>query len=900
MEKTKTKIASIAIILTLTFAAMFVALPIVSAHDPPRNVPTVSYACVLNPIIGVGQTEIIFFWTNAVPPTAVGAYGDRWTWTVEVTKPDGSKETLGPWTSDPIGTGWISYTPDQLGTYTVVAKMADHTITGLPVPPGGYLYGSEATINDTYRGDTSDPVTFIAQEEQIEAWEETPLPEEFWTRPIYGANRNWWQIADNWLAGAAQNVGPTTNFGYGTGPESAHIMWTTPMWAGGIMDARFGDIGYQTSHYEGLDFLPPIILNGKIYYNVRSLPREGWRVLDLYTGEEIWFHNTTGPVTGVNAGSSGSILGESLAFGQILDFECPNQHGGFPYLWSTSGPDGTWMMFDSETGSYICSIANVSARGTSVYGKEGSILYYNIVGSGANKRLTCWNTTRAIWWKPYWGSNEYWMWRPGLNMTYDGNNGFSLDVSIPDVQGSILAVREGEYVIGGTAGKNNGTYIQEGNIWALSLEEGKEGTLLWSYNFEPPERLAPDQIADTAASRNQMYGPFVDPEDGVFHFVDGASVRRYGYSLETGELLWAGEPEPALNFLGRSTNVYQGKLLSGGYDGVLIAYDIKTGEIEWTYTAAQEGFESPYGNYPIVITCIADGKIYLVSGEHSATQPLWRGSYLRCINATDGEELWKVLFWGGAQVAGPEVGGRSVSIADGFLVGLNFYDNQIYCIGKGPSATTVTGPETTIPLGEEVLIKGTVTDECIGAKRLVEEGEFKIVPAIADEYMSEWMEYVYMQQSCPQDAEGVEVVLTTFDPNGNTYEVDRATTSLSGVYGCAFTPPVPGLYKIIATFEGSNAYYGSYAETYINVGEAPSPAEPIEPEPTEPEPTEPEPTEPEPTEPEPTGPVPTEPAPTEPVPIEAPLITTKVAIIVAVVVAVVIGVAAYWMLRRRR
>ena len=29
-------------------------------------------------------------------------------------------------------------------------------------------------------------------------------------------------------------------------------------------------------------------------------------------------------------------------------------------------------------------------------------------------------------------------------------------------------------------------------------------------------------------------------------------------------------------------------------------------------------------------------------------------------------------------------------IADGFIVGLNFYDNQIYCYGKGPSATTVT------------------------------------------------------------------------------------------------------------------------------------------------------------------------------------------------------------------
>ena len=39
-------------------------------------------------------------------------------------------------------------------------------------------------------------------------------------------------------------------------------------------------------------------------------------------------------------------------------------------------------------------------------------------------------------------------------MTFDGNNGFSLNVSIPDVSGSILAVREGKYIIGGTGGTN--------------------------------------------------------------------------------------------------------------------------------------------------------------------------------------------------------------------------------------------------------------------------------------------------------------------------------------------------------------------------------------------------------------------------------------------------------------
>jgi len=42
------------------------------------------------------------------------------------------------------------------------------------------------------------------------------------------------------------------------------------------------------------------------------------------------------------------------------------------------------------------------------------------------------------------------------------------------------------------------------------------------------------------------------------------------------------------------------------------------------------------------------------------------------------------------------------------------------------------------------------------------------------------------------------------------------------MFHCAFTPEVPGEYTIVATFEGSGAYYGSSAETAINVEEAPA------------------------------------------------------------------------------
>jgi hypothetical protein len=784
---------------------------------------------------------VIVYWIDKLPPTASGAFGDRWTFTIGITKPDGSNETLGPFTSDPVGGGWVAYTPTQVGTYTLQAHFPGKTITGYPTING--LPSTSASVNDTYAASDSDPLELIVQQEPIQPWPEAPLPTLFWTRPISEANRNWASLAANWLAGAASDFGPTARFNYGTAPESAHIMWATPMWAGGIMDARFGDIGYETSNYEGLDFNPPIILQGKIYYNVYSLPREGWYCLDLYTGETLFFHNSTGPISTPSQSSSGSIPYERLAFGQILNFECPNQHGGFPYLWSTSGPGSTWMMFDAVTGNYICSIANVSATGTNVYGLDGSILYYSISGTGANQYLRCWNTTQAIWWRgtqAQWDSgpnysvfsgNNYWLWRPGLNVTYDGSHGFSLNVSLaanPLTVTTIRAVREDKYVIGGSAGSNNEQGITLGYLWCLSLKEGEEGRLLWNRTFTPP----------SSAGNKTINQGKVDPEDGVFFFECLQTRQRWGYSLETGQLLWGpSAPEPAMNYYGTAEmygmddNIYQGLQISYGYAGLLLAYNVTTGKIVWNYTASNQGFESPYGGYPISVSCIADGKLYLTSNEHSPTQPLWRGSDIRCINATDGTEIWKILNWGQQQT-----GAGMTVVADGFIVSLNLYDAQIYCYGKGPSATTVSAsPEITVH-GSSVLIKGSVTDQCVGAKKIAEKVGFtKGVPAVSDASQEAWMEWLYAQQGKPTDATGVDVSLDTVDPNGNYVHIATVTSDLTGAYGYKWTPEVPGTYQIIATFAGSAAYYGSYAQTYAGVDEVPPATAPPEyPQPIDP------------------------------------------------------------------
>ena len=76
---TKNRIATaIALFLMLTLTLTVSVFPIAKAHTPPRTLPTYSYVSASPNPIGVGQQAVIVFWLDKVPPTATGAFGDRW------------------------------------------------------------------------------------------------------------------------------------------------------------------------------------------------------------------------------------------------------------------------------------------------------------------------------------------------------------------------------------------------------------------------------------------------------------------------------------------------------------------------------------------------------------------------------------------------------------------------------------------------------------------------------------------------------------------------------------------------------------------------------------------------------------------------------------------------------
>jgi hypothetical protein len=357
-------------------------------------------------------------------------------------------------------------------------------------------------------------------------------------------------------------------------------------------------------------------------------------------------------------------------------------------------------------------------------------------------------------------------------------------------------------------------------MWAISLKPDSIGQLLWMKNYDPP-------AGNLSRSIRQ-----VDATSRVIAMYDQQVMQYTGYSLDTGNYLWGPTPSEApLNFYALTTGAFgqgasavaYGNLYSTGYSGIVYGYNLTTGDLSWTYEA-YGGLAVPQGTYSLLMDAIADGKIYLQSYEHSANAPHWLGSRMICLNATTGEEVWSVFGWGNS---------NAEAVADGYIVYLNVYDLQIYCFGKGPSATTVQAPLSGISLDSSFTITGTVTDTAAGTKQNEQAGDFPNgVPCMSDASQGAWMEYVYMQKPMPTNATGVPITINAIDPNGNLVELGTTTSDSRGFYSFQVNPDMlaagAGKYTVIANFDGSNSYWPSSSESAFTVNPAAPTASPAQ------------------------------------------------------------------------
>ncbi len=97
-------------------------------------------------------------------------------------------------------------------------------------------------------------------------------------------------------------------------------------------------------------------------------------------------------------------------------------------------------------------------------------------------------------------------------------------------------------------------------------------------------------------------------------------------------------------------------------------------------------------------------------------------------------------------------------------------------------------------------------------------------PAIADAYMTQWMEYLYQQKPMPTNATGVPVILSVVDSNGNYRQIGQTTSDANGFYSFSWAPDIAGKYTLYASFAGSESYWSSHAETAFSATNAPTPA----------------------------------------------------------------------------
>ncbi len=803
----KQTLSSIALILLLTVSGIMAAMPTSKAQTAASPLPTNAYLSISPSPAGINQQVTLEMWLGQPNPTATGLIGGRWdNFMVAITKPDGTTQTLGPFTANDASFTVTTYTPNQLGNYTFKFTFPGQHVTGVAPLTG-------QPINNYYAA-SSFTATLTVQQQPALSYPQTPLPTSYWTRPINSQNSLWYAISGNWLALGTSTFGSTNynatgNFNaYTTGPNSAHILWTKPLEDGGLIGGEFG--GTDTSNYftgksYQMEFTPPIIINGVLYYNSPTNPKEGFYAVDLQTGQTLWWQNSTGvpylPMSGLVTGWEYP----GLSLGQVYNYLSPNMEGGFPYLWSTA--TNTWQMYDANTGNLILQIANAlnptQDSQVTVEGPSGELLDYVI---GTNW-VAMWNSSLCIGTLgnysppiPLFSTNS-WVWSPPIGAVLNWNEGVQWNVTIQTYPGEAIVDVNSGIVLASTL-TGVGSFLAP-PLASYAMEVGYSATTgqqLWVQNVTLPSGVT--------TGFNYNMGPMAD---GIFTAYDALAEQWYGFNANTGAKIWgptAADTDP----WGSEPAPWQSQIAYGilyGFcaDGVQ-AFNLTTGQKLWDFKGISSGTNFPgFSYYPFeqAAMTVADGKLYLNTGV-SHGDPVFDGAQLYCVNATSGQLLWNINTFGEGDMP----------ISDGVLVALNGYDNQIYAYGMGPSKTTVTAPNIGVTTSTPITITGTVTDISAGSQQQAVAANFPNgLPCVSDASMTQFMEAVYMQQPMPTNVTGVPVILSVIDSNGNHRQIGTTTSDASGTFAFTWTPNIPGNYTVIATFAGSQSYYAASAETHF-------------------------------------------------------------------------------------
>jgi hypothetical protein len=744
-----------------------------------------------NPI-GIGQTLLVNMWT--IPPP--GANRARTAYTVTFTKPDGTTDAYGPVNSFVAdGTCWFTYVPDQVGTWKVKFSVggdyypAGRYVNGLlnnSAAPGSSFMDQRDYPSTYYQPASTSEQTLVVQNEQVLSWY-SALPTDYWTRPISLENREWYAIGGNYPWSYYNSVqryaGPFVQ-----GPNSAHIVWKQQGALAGLIGGETGIYGLQST-----PGTPSVIYMGRCYQTmtvpIGGVPTSCAVCYDLRTGQQYYaIPVAQGGITPTYI----SYLPPSSASAQALG---TSSNTYTVDLLTVSS--GRLYKINPYTGA-ISLNASISPLTTGAFHSNNYMVSVQTIGSGptAKYRLINWTTA---------GSSSSLTSRIVSNVSWPVSSApggitgmvadFDTGVCIGTVAG-IFGAASGGAPVTGDFGLASGAYGTR--IVGISMITGQV-----LYNFTT------DDTSFNPTSDSVGEGKIAIPMDD--RVIDC-------YDLNSGKLVWRSTEldYPFGGFGAYAAESAYGLFYWQTYDGVS-AYNWSTGKRVWHFQYSSVPFESPYSTangtneYPFFGSAqIADGKLYTYNTEHTPTQPVQRGWRIFALNATTGKEIWNLT---GSMTPG--------AVADGYLTTGNAYDGYMYVYGKGKSATTVTAPDTEVPLGQSVVIKGTVMDQSPAQPG---------TPCVSAASMTTQMEYLHMQLPIGGiwgnvTMTGVPVTLTALDSNGNYENIGTVTTNAYyGTFSCKWTPPIEGNYTIVASFAGDDSYGSSGASTAIFVGPAPTTA----------------------------------------------------------------------------
>ncbi len=763
-------------------------------------------------VIGKDQTLLVNIWATPASNAQRKLIGYH----VTITKPDGTTDEYTMNSERDTAATWMEYTPEQIGVYKYKVDFP-----GTFMPAGyyndGVVYTSAsegasgynvAVTNYTgstyYKPASSPEYTFTVQEDMVWSWPYVTPPTDYWTRPVAPELREWLPIIGDWpWYGPAgpdyyelyPDCSPYWNqrmdfFPYVQAPETAHIAWKQVNAIGGITGSgRYGTYGATEWSYEvpfattsanpgvitmaigGRGYMAvPKVRSEYINGSIQQVATTTLQCIDMRTGQLYW------EVDGFTHSQTVESFGNWQFQGAI---EYPST---MVYL------DGSRLYkYNANTGAQTLN-TSISPLTSAIHYMNGYALGVQNLGNSvpADQRYRLINFTTS-------GSSTNFTQRIASNITWP----LSSFPATTDFTAGIAATF-GRGLIG-----YDGT-TPEMRLVTVDIKTGAV--------------IVNKTIAQAGGQDFMGYSGSCDIADkGMYAFLN-AWGEFVALDLRTGAIRWTSEkmdaPWDANSFGAYDTTSAYGMFYRDGYSG-LYAFDWDTGKIVWKYEApAVSPFETPYidqngttimsfNGYSYAI----DGKIYTVNTEHTPTQPITRGWKLNCINATTGEKIFDVMLTGtiGATV-------------DGYMSLSESYTGTLYVLGKGKSATTVTAPDTIVPQGTGIVIKGTVLD-----LSPAQPG----TPCVSKESMSVQMEYLHKQLPIGglwgnETITGVPVILTAMDENGNAITIGTVTTNgYYGTYSCEWTPPHEGTYEIIATFAGDQSYGSSGASTGIVIGQAP-------------------------------------------------------------------------------